>query len=61
VGARHQRTLRRVRIALSLAIALLGISLLAVTISHGGGELGIVLGALFTLLGAGRLYLMRGH
>ena len=55
------RTLRTVRIALALAIALLGIALLTVTISRGGGELGIVLGTLFTLLGVGRLYLLRGH
>jgi hypothetical protein len=55
------RTLRTVRIALALAIAVLGVALLTVTISRGGGELGIVLGTLFTLLGVGRLYLLRGR
>jgi hypothetical protein len=49
------------RALLSLTIMGLGLALLAVTISRGGGELGIVLGTLFTLLGAGRLYLMRGR
>ena len=37
----------------------LGVALLAVTIAHGGGFLGIMLGLLFLAAGAGRFYLAR--
>jgi hypothetical protein len=36
----------------------LGIVMLGITLSHGGG-VGILLGLLFVAAGAGRLYLMR--
>lgn len=36
----------------------LGLSMLAFTLSHGGG-VGVLLGALFVAAGAGRLYLLR--
>ena len=37
----------------------LGVALIAATLAHGGG-IGILLGLLFLVLGAGRLYLARG-
>jgi hypothetical protein len=36
----------------------LGVALLVVTLIHGGGEVGILLGLLFIVAGAGRLYLL---
>lgn len=36
----------------------LGVALLVVTLVHGGGEVGILLGVLFVVAGAGRLYLL---
>jgi hypothetical protein len=36
------------------------VALIAATLAHGGGGLGILLGVLFLAAGAGRLYLMRG-
>ena len=48
-------------IVLSIAIVALGVAMLAVTAARGGGPLsvGVVVGALFCALGAGRLYLWR--
>jgi hypothetical protein len=37
----------------------LGVALIAATVIHGGG-IGVLLGVLFLVLGAGRLYLARG-
>jgi hypothetical protein len=37
----------------------LGIALLVVTLVHGGGQVGILLGVLFVVAGVGRLYLTR--
>jgi hypothetical protein len=37
----------------------LGVALVVVTLVHGGGEVGIMLGLLFVVAGAGRLYLAR--
>jgi hypothetical protein len=37
----------------------LGIAMLIVTASHGGGSVGYALGVLFLALGIGRLYLIR--
>jgi hypothetical protein len=47
---------------LSLAILLLGVVMIAATLARGGGALavGVVLGAMLALLGAGRLWLARG-
>ena len=36
-----------------------GVAILAVTQSHGGGSVGIVLGLMFVAVGAGRIYLLR--
>jgi hypothetical protein len=46
---------------LSLAILLLGVVMIATTLARGGGALalGVVLGAMLALLGAGRLWLAR--
>ena len=43
----------------SIAIAVLGLAMIASTLARGGGPLalGVVLGVLFTLLGAGRAWL----
>jgi hypothetical protein len=37
----------------------LGVALIAVTLAHGGGTVGILLGVLFLAAGAGRLVLLR--
>jgi hypothetical protein len=46
---------------LALGMVAIGLMILVVTISHGGGVLsvGVVLGILFVAAGAGRLYLLR--
>jgi multisubunit Na+/H+ antiporter MnhB subunit len=43
----------------ALIILCFGLAIIVVTIAHGGGPLssGVLIGILFTLLGAGRLYL----
>jgi hypothetical protein len=51
--------LRPLRTLLALAIVALGVALCVVTLVHGGGEVGLVLGLLFVVAGAGRVYLMR--
>jgi hypothetical protein len=38
----------------------LGVALIAATVARGGGTLGLLLGLLFLVAGAGRLYLTRG-
>ena len=50
-----------VTIALSLTMVGLGIAMIAVTLSRGGGPLasGIVIGVLFMLAGGGRLWAQR--
>jgi hypothetical protein len=50
-----------VTIALSVAMVGLGIAMIAVTLSRGGGPLasGIVIGVLFMLAGGGRLWAQR--
>ncbi len=44
-------------------ICVLGIVLVATTLARGGGPLalGVVIGVIFTLLGAGRVFLARGR
>lgn len=49
---------RSLTAVLALLTAALGIVMLALTLSHGGG-VGILLGLLFVAAGGGRLYLMR--
>jgi hypothetical protein len=48
---------------MSTAIVLIGVALLVSTLARGGGPLaiGVLLGVLFVLAGAGRLYLARGE
>ena len=41
----------------SVVIIGLGVAILAVTVSHGGGATGFLIGTLFTALGVARLYL----
>lgn len=49
---------RAVTLVLSAAMALLGVAIVLVTLSHGGGPLtlGFLLGLLFVGAGAGRFY-----
>jgi hypothetical protein len=49
--------------AMSTVIVLIGVALLVSTLARGGGPLavGVLLGVLFVLAGAGRLYLARGE
>lgn len=54
-------SLRPLRTLLALVTIGLGVALLAITLAHGGGEVGLALGLLFVVAGAGRLYLMRGR
>ena len=48
---------------MSAVIVLIGIALLVSTLARGGGPLaiGVLLGVLFVLAGAGRFYLARGE
>jgi hypothetical protein len=48
---------------MSTVIVLIGVALLVSTLARGGGPLaiGVLLGVLFVLAGAGRLYLARGE
>ena len=47
---------------LSAALVLVGVAMVATTIARGGGPLalGVLLGVMLALLGAGRLWLARG-
>ena len=49
--------------ALSAALLLLGLAMIASTLVRGGGPLalGVILGVMLALLGAGRLWLARGR
>jgi hypothetical protein len=48
--------------ALSFVLILLGLAMIVLALARGGGvlALGVLVGACFTLAGAGRLWLMRG-
>jgi hypothetical protein len=48
---------------MSAVIVLIGVALLVSTLARGGGPLaiGVLLGVLFVLAGAGRFYLARGE
>ena len=50
---------RRAVALLALVFVAIGVALLVVTASQGGGVLGFLLGGLFVALGAGRLTLLR--
>jgi hypothetical protein len=56
-------TQRIATLVLSAAMAVLGVAILAVTLSHGGGPLtlGFLLGVLFVAAGAGRFYITWRH
>ncbi len=43
---------------MAVAFICIGFALLIVTVLHGGGFVGFVLGALFIAAGSGRLYLL---
>jgi len=51
---------RSVTVFLAVLTIALGIALVAATLVHGSGGLGILLGLLFIVAGAGRLYVARG-
>jgi multisubunit Na+/H+ antiporter MnhB subunit len=54
-----ERAYRQSTRALAAALVVLGIAMIVAALANGGGALalGVVLGVLFTLLGAARLYL----
>jgi hypothetical protein len=58
-----ERAYRQSTRALSAALVVLGIALIVSALAAGGGPLalGVVVGVLFTLLGAARLYLAGRH
>jgi hypothetical protein len=58
-----QRTYRQSTRVLGTLICVLGIALIVITLARGGGPLarGVVLGVLFALLGAGRVFLASGR
>ena len=43
---------------LSLTLIVLGVAMIAVTAVRGGGSLGYLLGPMFVLAGAGRIYVL---
>ena len=56
------RTYRQSTRVLGALLALLGVAMVATTLARGGGPLaiGVVVGVLFTVLGAARAYLAGG-
>lgn len=48
-----------ITLVLSGLIVVLGVAILVRTLAEGGGGLGFLLGTLFILAGAGRLYVQR--
>ena len=54
-----ERTYRRSTRVLGVLLSLLGLAMIATTLARGGGGLavGVVVGVLFTVLGAARAYL----
>jgi hypothetical protein len=54
------KTYRTASLLLAGLTAGLGVALLAATLAQGSGGLGIMLGLLFVVAGAGRLYVARG-
>jgi hypothetical protein len=57
-----ERSYRQSTRLLGVLLALLGVAMIATTLARGGGPLtiGVVVGVLFTVLGAGRAYLAGG-
>ena len=60
-AARPRTAHRSATMVLSALMLVLGVAIVARTLAAGGGvaSIGLVLGVLFTLAGAGRLYLAR--
>ena len=52
---------RRLTILFAAAMVALGFAMIGVTLANGGGEAGLLLGALFVVAGAARLYLQRAR
>jgi hypothetical protein len=52
---------RRATVALAVALAGLGVAMIAVTAANGGGETGFLLGGLFVAVGVLRLYAERAR
>ena len=50
---------RALSVVLSLTMIGLGLAMIVVTLVHGGGMLGVILGPMFVAAGAGRLYVLR--
>ena len=57
-GARVSSSYRGLVMLMAVLMIGLGVSMLAFTLARGGG-VGVVLGSLFVVAGAGRLYLLR--
>ena len=55
----EMNTYRRLSLLLAATTLALGVVMLVVTAVNGGGQVGYVIGAVFVLAGAGRLYLLR--
>ena len=57
-----ERSYRQSTRLLGVLLALLGVAMIATTLARGGGPLaiGVVVGVLFTVLGAARAYLAGG-
>ena len=52
---------RSLSFLLSLTLIALGVAMVVVTLVHGGGVLGIILGPMFVAAGVGRLYVTRAR
>jgi hypothetical protein len=57
-----ERSYRQSTRLLGTVLALLGVAMIATTLARGGGPLaiGVIVGVLFTILGAGRAFLAGG-
>jgi hypothetical protein len=52
---------RRMSAVFAITMVALGVAMIAITLANGGGQVGLILGALFIAAGAGRLYIQRGR
>ena len=52
---------RRTSAVFAITMVALGVAMIAITLANGGGQVGLILGALFIAAGAGRLYIQRGR
>jgi hypothetical protein len=60
-GGREMSAYRRLTLLFSLTMIGLGVAMIAVTLANGGGQVGFLLGTLFVIAGAARLYVQRGR